>query len=152
MAEHPPSLNPELSDVVRALEERNIPIIAITNTARRGATWQEFFRSQGISQFQHIIASCEVGQCKPESEIFLEASRRLAMPLGEILHVGDRWELDVDGARRAGCGAALYQGLWPFYPAGMYPTTDPSLLDDPGLLKVERLEELLEGDLLKSPD
>ncbi len=66
-----------------------------------------------------MIASCEVGRAKPKPEKFLEASRRLGIPLDEILHVGDRWELDEDGALRSGCGAVLYRGLWSHYPKGM---------------------------------
>jgi HAD superfamily hydrolase (TIGR01509 family) len=143
LAEHPPLVNPELNEVLLALEARGIPIIAITNTARRGESWQAFFRSQGIRQFGHIIASCEVGRPKPDAEMFLEASRRLGLPPADILHVGDRWELDVEGARQAGCGAVLYRGLWQFYPDGMYPETDPVLLDRPDVPTIDRLDELL---------
>jgi len=148
LQEHPPTINPELVGLVRALESRHLPVIAITNTARRGESWQEFFLAQANLRFQHIIASCEVGWAKPDPEIFLEASRRLGIPPTEILHVGDRWELDIDGALRAGCGAVLYRGLWPYYPQGMYSELDPALLRDPSVLKIERLDELLSSDWL----
>jgi len=143
LAEHPPTVNPELANLVRALEARNLPVIAITNTGRRGETWREFFRARAGLRFQHVIASCEVGRAKPKPEIFIEASRRLCIPLEEILHVGDRWELDIDGALRSGCGAVLYRGLWSYYPPGMYPETDPALLNNPNVLTIERLDELL---------
>jgi HAD superfamily hydrolase (TIGR01509 family) len=150
--EHPPKVNPELAGVVHALEARQVPVIAITNTARRGETWRRFFREQAGVNFDHILTSCEIGKAKPDSEIFHEASRRLGLAPEEILHVGDRWELDVEGAQRAGFGAVLYRGLWPHYPPGMYPETDSALLKHPRVLTVDRLDELLtSGWLDKRP-
>jgi HAD superfamily hydrolase (TIGR01509 family) len=151
LAEHPPEVNPELPEVVAQLSDRGIPVIAITNTARRGETWREFFRSRGLHQFRDIVASCEVGRAKPDPEIFQVAARRLGLPLPEILHVGDRWELDVEGARRAGCGAMLYTGLWSQYPPGMYPKTDTSLLESADVMTIERLDQLLADGLFASP-
>lgn len=44
---------------------------------------------------------------KPEADIFLEATRRLGVPPGETLVVGDRLETDIIGGRRAGMQTAL---------------------------------------------
>jgi FMN phosphatase YigB (HAD superfamily) len=147
MAEHPPLVNPEVSRLLRGLESRNIPAIAITNTARQEQSWQDFLRSHGNLHLRHIVTSCEVGRAKPDTEIFLTAARRVGLPPGEILHVGDRWDLDVEGAQRAGFGAALYRGLWSSYPPGEERSDEPSLPRDPSVLRVDRLEELLDGDL-----
>jgi hypothetical protein len=38
LQEHPPIANPEAVALVKALTERKIPVIVITNTARRGST------------------------------------------------------------------------------------------------------------------
>ncbi|MGP8078863.1 MAG: HAD family hydrolase [Thermoplasmata archaeon] len=149
LAKHPPTVNPEVGEVVRALDARQVPVIAITNTARRGESWLEFLRSRGLVEFRRVIASCEVGRAKPDPEIFREASRWLGMEPREILHVGDRWELDVDGARAAGCGAVLYRGLWSVYPPGMYPETPAERQADPGILCIDRLDELLAEGLLE---
>ena len=143
LALHPPTINQELVEVVGAFEARGIPILAITNTARRGGSWLGFFRSRGITQFQHVVASCEVGRAKPDPEIFHEAVRRMGLEPGDLLHVGDRWELDVEGARRAGCGAALYRGLWPYYPPGMYSETDAKLLEKSDVIVLDRLGDLV---------
>jgi HAD superfamily hydrolase (TIGR01549 family) len=147
--EHPPLVNPEATEVIRALNARNVPVIAITNTSRPEASWQEFLRSRAGVSFRHVVTSCEVGWCKPRPEIFREASRRLDLPAGEILHVGDRWELDVEGARQAGFGAVLYRGLWPSYPPGEYPEADRHVAQDPNVLYIDRLQELLVGNLLE---
>jgi FMN phosphatase YigB (HAD superfamily) len=147
---HPPSVNAELNRVMGALNSRNVPIIAITNTARSAVSWHEFFRSRTDAPFRHIVTSCEVGRAKPALEIFQEASERLGLRPDEILHVGDRWELDVVGARRAGFGAALYRGLWAQYPKGLYPDHRSVLQDDPDVLNIEHLDDLLEGHLLRA--
>lgn len=146
--EHPPEVNSELARVMTPLEEQGIPVMAITNTARQESSWMRFLRSRCGLPFRHVITSCEVGAAKPDPAIFEAASRRVSVPLREILHVGDRWELDVVGAERAGCGAVLYRGLWSRYPEGMYPPTDPQLLDDPRVRCIDRLDEILDLELL----
>ena len=148
--EHPPQVNSELNALARALSDRNIPIIAITNTARREASWKEFLDPRTTASFRHIVTSCEVGRAKPAPEIFRDAARRLDLPPHEILHVGDRWELDVEGAQQAGYGAVLYRGLWSHYPEGLYPETDYGSQDDPEVPVIDHLDELLEGNLLES--
>lgn len=146
--ENAPTANPEAVELIRVLTVRKFPVVAITNTTRDEAFWQGFLRTRLGVSFRHIITSCEVGRAKPDPEIFREAARRLDLPPHELLHVGDRWELDVEGAQRAGCGAVLYRGLWPSYPKGMYPETDPRLFADSDVLCIDRLAELLSGGLL----
>jgi FMN phosphatase YigB (HAD superfamily) len=148
--EHPPLLNPEFNPLVRTLREREIPVIAITNTARREDSWKLFFNSRADFPFAHIITSCEVGRAKPAAEIFADASNRLGLAPQEILHVGDRWELDLVGARNAGFGAILYRGLWPQYPQELYSETKIGPPADPDVRCIDRLAELLEGSLLES--
>jgi FMN phosphatase YigB (HAD superfamily) len=150
LAEHPPIANPEAVSVVRALTGSNIPVIAITNTARRGSSWQEYLATRFDLRFRHVIASCDCGSAKPDALIFHEAVAKLGFAPQEILHVGDRWELDVEGARRAGFGAALYTGLWRYYPDGLYPQTDPKLVEGSTVVpRLERLDALVSGDLFQ---
>ena len=82
LLEHPPLVNSEAIGAIRALNARNVPVIAITNTSRREASWQEFLRSRAGLSFRDVVTLCEVGRCKPHPEIFLEASRRLGLPPG----------------------------------------------------------------------
>lgn len=53
-------------------------------------------------RFETIVVSCEVGHAKPHPAIFAEATRRLGLPAGRILHIGDNPEADLQGARNAG--------------------------------------------------
>ncbi|MGI0070974.1 MAG: HAD family hydrolase [Thermoplasmata archaeon] len=151
LAEFPPSLNPEFDRVARALDARGIPIIAISNTARREESWQAFLRPRTSVPLRHVLTSCEVGLGKPHPEIFRAASRRLGIPLSEILHVGDRWDLDVMGARGAGCGAVLYRGFWDRYPNEYLAGPKPPPAAERDVLEIDRLEEILDRNLLPGP-
>lgn len=149
---HPPRLADGVVRVAREFERRGIPVIAVTNTARPEATWEPMFRRIEGPRFRHIITSCEVGAKKPDPAIFRTAAERLGIPPAGILHVGDRWELDVVGARAGGLDAVVYRGLWARYPAAGYgdgslpPNEGPAATAVPSVQRIDRLEELLETD------
>lgn len=54
------------------------------------------------SRFEVIVISCEQGCAKPARAMFESAARQFSLPPDEMLHVGDNWEADVQGARAAG--------------------------------------------------
>jgi putative hydrolase of the HAD superfamily len=57
--------------------------------------------------FEAIIVSCDVGFTKPSPVIFEQAAKKLGVPPGLILHVGDSLDTDVAGAKAAGFEAVL---------------------------------------------
>jgi HAD superfamily hydrolase (TIGR01549 family) len=115
LREHPPYINPEAQELVKELNGAAFPVIAISNTARTSRTWKSFFEEVGGMRFDHVVSSTDLGTCKPDSRMFLEASRLTGVEPSKILHVGDRMNTDVEGALKCGMGAALYCGLWPRY-------------------------------------
>ncbi len=58
--------------------------------------------------FDAILVSSQCRTPKPEPEIFRLACTRLDCDAGEAMHVGDSPVEDVQGARRAGLRAVLY--------------------------------------------
>ena len=52
-----------------------------------------------------MVVSCEVGFEKPSPVIFAQAAEKLGLPPESILHIGDSFEMDVQGARSAGLKA-----------------------------------------------
>lgn len=74
--------------VISNWDERLRPLLARLNLGR----W-----------FQRIVVSCEAGAAKPDARLFRRAAAGLGVRPGELLHVGDDWELDVCGAESAGC-------------------------------------------------
>ncbi len=95
---------PETEEVLDALSARGLTLHVLSNNtdyltetlARRG--WTRRFASVTFSQ--------EAGAEKPDARVFAFALRRAGYPPHEVLHVGDSWTADYDGARRAGLRAA----------------------------------------------
>jgi putative hydrolase of the HAD superfamily len=62
----------------------------------------------GLSErFRMVVASGEEGVAKPEAEIFALACERLGIEREQTAHVGDRLDLDAEGAAAAGL-----HGIW----------------------------------------
>jgi putative hydrolase of the HAD superfamily len=60
-----------------------------------------------IDTFDVVVIAEEVGVAKPEPEIFRLACRQLRVAPHQVMHVGDRLDLDAIGAARAGL-----TGVW----------------------------------------
>lgn len=54
------------------------------------------------SHFEVTLISAEFGRSKPAREIFDSAAKLFGLSPAEILHVGDSWSADVEGARAVG--------------------------------------------------
>jgi len=144
LREYPSEVTPEAKGLVRALNGEQFPVVVVSNTSRSGRAWKSFLETAGGFRLGTVLTSTDIGVRKPDPRIFKEAARWLGLPPREVLHVGDRWTADVEGARGAGMGAALYRGLWPRYwdpaerdgdaPAGKHSTP---VLDD--LSEVRRI-------------
>ena len=57
--------------------------------------------------FQSIVVSEEVGVRKPDPRIFHLASKEIKAPPNRAVYIGDRFTIDVVGAKRAGMNAIL---------------------------------------------
>lgn len=141
LKEHPPEFNPEAQALVRYLNGVGFPVVIITDTSRSGSAWKSFLEEAGGMRLAHVIASTDVGACKPDSRIFTEAAKRAGVPFSEVLHVGDSWAWDVEGARGSGMGAALYRGLWSRYWDPDDPRKDPPA-SNPSIPRLDHLSEV----------
>jgi putative hydrolase of the HAD superfamily len=61
-------------------------------------------------QFDAIADSGALGVEKPSPAIFHWVAERLRVPAGRIVHVGDSWAADVQGALGAGLRAIWFRG------------------------------------------
>ena len=86
-------------DALPALERlaAKYPLIALTNG---NADW----RAIGLAPY--FIAGClsarEFGRGKPHADFFHEGCNRLGLAPEQVLHGGDDWQLDIEGAHAAG--------------------------------------------------
>lgn len=104
----PPRINPYAKEVLTHL---NTKIGLISNTGRTpGTILRSVLSTLEILEFFDVtLFSNEVGYLKPHPHIFKEASRKLGVPLSQMLHVGDDADTDIQGALRAGMQALFVE-------------------------------------------
>ncbi|HUA75087.1 MAG TPA: HAD family hydrolase [Solirubrobacteraceae bacterium] len=77
-------------------------------TNGEGESQRAKLRAIGLEdRFATVVASGEVGVAKPRAEIFALACERLGVDPSQAAHVGDRLDLDAEGAAAAGL-----RGVW----------------------------------------
>jgi putative hydrolase of the HAD superfamily len=89
--------------------ERTHPSIALgVVTNGEGEPQRAKLAAIGLGErFPVVVASGEVGVAKPKAEIFALACERLGVEPAQAAHVGDRLDLDAEGAAAAGL-----RGIW----------------------------------------
>jgi putative hydrolase of the HAD superfamily len=96
---HQLALFPEAEAALQALSAR-FPLLAVTNGNA------DLSRLPIARHFQGTVSARELGIGKPDRRIFEAACERLGCEPHEVIHVGDDWQLDVEGALAAGLCAA----------------------------------------------
>jgi len=85
---------------LKTLKERGLTLGLITNATKDAVSAQHELGLEPYLNF--TVTSEEAGTDKPDPAIFLLALERARVSPWEAIHVGDQYELDVGGARRAG--------------------------------------------------
>ncbi len=96
---------PGIEELFNNLKERGMKIgIATGRMSSQEDEWERFSRF-GLDRFvSAIVTSKEVPCRKPAADVIVECARRLGVPTGECIAVGDT-ESDIIAARRAGAMA-----------------------------------------------
>jgi putative hydrolase of the HAD superfamily len=98
------ALFPDVLPCLDALAHHRLGIVSNGNTAHQTT---KLVRTGIADRFHCILISESCGHAKPSPEIFLQACARAGEPPSRAVHVGDRYDLDAEGARRAGL-----RGIW----------------------------------------
>ena len=99
---------PGMLELVRGLRARGVKLGVISNSEGKVA---ELAGELGIrDQFDAIADSRLVGFEKPSPRIFSWAAERLGTAPERIIHVGDSWAADVQGALAAGLQPIWFRG------------------------------------------
>ena len=62
----------------------------------------------GLSQLlQAVVTSQETGYMKPQPKIFKKAARQAGIQVSEAMYIGDQYQIDVIGAKKAGMQGVL---------------------------------------------
>lgn len=94
---------PDVRGTLAALREQGLKLGIVSNWDHR---LPELLERLGLSRlFDALVYSSDVGVEKPDPRIFEAALRRLEVPPGAALHVGDGRLEDVEGAQAVGMRA-----------------------------------------------
>ncbi len=128
------SLYDDALPCLTALHGAGVRLALVSNAV--GHDLDEMVAAKGLGELvETVVTSSAVGVTKPAPAIFAEALRRLGVPAGAAVMVGDSYEDDVRGGLAAGLGAAVLLDR-----AGRPPRHAPtirSLAELPGLLGLE---------------
>ncbi|MHB8507829.1 MAG: HAD family hydrolase [Candidatus Dormibacteria bacterium] len=99
---------PSVHQTLAALRARGLRLCIVSNAAFLPSMMRGQMRHLGLfDYFDATVFSSEVGLRKPHRAIYIEALRRLDLPAGECLFVGDRLREDVRGPGVVGIPALL---------------------------------------------
>jgi len=131
---HPPRTIDGAAEVLDHVRARGLRVALICNTGRTpGRVLRVILGRFGIAgRIDSFCFSNELGICKPDPEIFRLALSPLGVRPDEAIHVGDRPDLDLAGARAAGLPVVHLRA--PGAPEGDADHVIPSLRDLPAII------------------
>jgi len=141
------TLYPEVMDVLVALRSAGLKLAIVSNFDAR---LQPICDGLGLTEaVDALIWSSALGVSKPSPGIFEAALRYFELPPASVVHVGDSWVHDIDGARGAGIeailvdrrGQALMPALTSVEDGAMPAMTVSSLAALPALLRQTPTDE-----------
>lgn len=98
---------PDVLPALRELRERGPALVIASNW---DCSLPEWLGPTGIMELvDGVVTSAEVGAAKPDPRVFERALAIAGAAPGEAVHVGDKVDNDVEGARAAGVRAILVQ-------------------------------------------
>ena len=116
---------------LKTLKERKLILGVLTNATKEKLS---FYGELGLESYlDFVVTSQEVRADKPKPPIFLAALNRAGVKAFEAVHVGDQYQLDVEGARRIGINPVLIDRY------DLY----PEISDCPRILSLAELAQYL---------
>jgi HAD superfamily hydrolase (TIGR01509 family) len=120
-------VEPDIVPALEALRGRGLRLVVVSNA---NGTLRHLFDRVGLAKwFDHMLDSHEWGVEKPDPRLFQLALEQSGAAAATTVHVGDLYQVDVVGARRAGLADAVL-----FDVAGLYPHADCPRIQHLGLL------------------
>jgi HAD superfamily hydrolase (TIGR01509 family) len=97
------TVDEEAAATLRQLQQDGARLGLLSNSPYPAHLMREMLAGQGLQQrFDAIVFSSEVGVRKPAPQAFAALLDRLSTPPADSWFVGDEWQADIEGSRRAG--------------------------------------------------
>jgi putative hydrolase of the HAD superfamily len=105
-----PQLLPGAHACLTELAAAGYRLVLASNTlATPGAVTQQILdRHQLTGHFERLFFSGELGVAKPQAAMFQAIAEQTGTVLDQVVHVGNDWRTDVQGALAAGCRAVWF--------------------------------------------
>lgn len=97
---------PGMIELVRELGRARVPLAIVSNS--EGYLAELVAELDWTQDFPVIVDSGKLGIDKPDPRIFEHAAALLDVKPGQLLHIGDSWEADVQGALSASASAVWF--------------------------------------------
>jgi putative hydrolase of the HAD superfamily len=94
----------DVDEALTAIHRAGLPTAVLTNGTVEQQT-DKLVRVGLAGRVGPVYTAEELGAAKPAAEAYLAACRRWGLPPAVVLNVGDRFDLDVEAAHRAGLRA-----------------------------------------------
>ena len=95
------------ADALRCLDDLGDYPLGVVSNGQSAQQRAKLARLGIESRFAHVTISQDCGAAKPSPRIFQHACAACGVEPGAAVYVGDRYEVDAEGARRAGL-----TGIW----------------------------------------
>lgn len=105
-------INDDVAEAIRTLSER-FKLIIISDTGfEPGSEIRNALHRSGLIKFFHYgVFSDETGYSKPDERAFMLASEKAGCRPEEMIHIGDRENKDISGAKAVGMKTVLFTGF-----------------------------------------
>ena len=99
-------LVPGMLELVDELGRGGVPVAILSNSEGH---LSELVHELGLSdRFRAVVDSGRLGFEKPDPRIFRHTAHELGIDLTELVHIGDSWEADIEGALAVGAFGVWY--------------------------------------------
>jgi putative hydrolase of the HAD superfamily len=110
---------PGVVETLALLHRRGLKLAVLSDTEHGEARLRGILEQLNVeSYFDAVVASCDIGHCKPAPEAFQAAAAAVGVPLGQCAFVGHDLD-ELAGSRAAGMFAIAYN-FEPGVPADAY--------------------------------
>jgi HAD superfamily hydrolase (TIGR01549 family) len=134
------AIDPSAVKVVSTLKQQGFRLALVSNMMLPGKLLKaKLQEADALNYFDQVSISSDVGFIKPHPEIFYHTLAQCKLNAGEVIFVGDTYQQDILGAKRAGLKTVWLNSRHELRSLAM---------DDPPDDEIESLEELIKRPIL----
>lgn len=100
--------NPHILALYRQARAQGLAVVFVSDMYLPPAVIRDLLTRNGYESVEHVFVSSEAGVTKHGGRLFEVVKQALDLDAAAVLHIGDNYASDVEGARQAGIHAEHY--------------------------------------------